>query len=169
MKICEIFQANVLLEKFPPSWSDYRNHHKHKKKDLSLQELISHMRIEEANRLKDKSDSVPLHRYNANLVESGGSSQDRFKGKGKKIYKSSIFKKHNQNKFTKPVPKVQKPDLVCYVCGKPGHKAYKCPQRHRPQNKLNQNVAQANLVEQDDVIACNTPTFQKYLINYLSS
>ena len=36
MKICEIFQANVLLEKFPPSWSDYRNQLKHKKKNLTL-------------------------------------------------------------------------------------------------------------------------------------
>ncbi|TYK08238.1 ty1-copia retrotransposon protein [Cucumis melo var. makuwa] len=54
MKICEILQENVLLEKFPPSWNDYRNHLKHKKKDLKLQELISHMRTEEANKLKDK-------------------------------------------------------------------------------------------------------------------
>jgi len=36
MKMCEILQANVLIEKFPPSWSDYRNHLKHKKKDLTL-------------------------------------------------------------------------------------------------------------------------------------
>ncbi|KAL0419010.1 UNVERIFIED_CONTAM: hypothetical protein Sradi_1314500 [Sesamum radiatum] len=50
MKMCEILQANVLLEKFPPSWNDYRNHLKHKKRDLTLQELISHMRTEEANR-----------------------------------------------------------------------------------------------------------------------
>ncbi|KAA0049696.1 ty1-copia retrotransposon protein [Cucumis melo var. makuwa] len=54
MKMCEILQENVLLEKFPPSWNDYRSHLKHKKKDLKLQELISHMRTEEANRLKDK-------------------------------------------------------------------------------------------------------------------
>ncbi|KAA0049764.1 ty1-copia retrotransposon protein [Cucumis melo var. makuwa] len=54
MKMCEILQANVLLEKFRPSWNDCRNHLKHKKKDLKLQELISHMRTEEANRLKDK-------------------------------------------------------------------------------------------------------------------
>ncbi|XP_060210766.1 uncharacterized protein LOC132637736 [Lycium barbarum] len=44
MKMCEVFQANVLLEKFLPSWSDYRNQLKHKKKDLTIQELISHMR-----------------------------------------------------------------------------------------------------------------------------
>ncbi|TYK30642.1 ty1-copia retrotransposon protein [Cucumis melo var. makuwa] len=54
MKMCKILQANVLLEKFPLSWNDYRNHLKHKKKDLKLQELISHMRTEETNRLKDK-------------------------------------------------------------------------------------------------------------------
>jgi len=36
MKMYEIFQANVLIEKFPPFWSDYRNHLKHKKKDLTL-------------------------------------------------------------------------------------------------------------------------------------
>jgi len=36
MMMCEILQANVLIEKFLPSWSDYRNHLKHKKKDLTL-------------------------------------------------------------------------------------------------------------------------------------
>jgi len=35
-KMCEILQANVLIEKFPPSWSYYRNHINHKKKDLTL-------------------------------------------------------------------------------------------------------------------------------------
>ena len=45
MKICEIFQANVLLEKFSPSWSDYRNQLKHKKNNLTLQEHISHTRL----------------------------------------------------------------------------------------------------------------------------
>ena len=49
MKMCEILQENVLIEKFSPSWSDYRNHLKYKKKDLTLQELISHMRTEEPN------------------------------------------------------------------------------------------------------------------------
>ncbi|TYJ97996.1 ty1-copia retrotransposon protein [Cucumis melo var. makuwa] len=56
IKMCEILQANVLLEKFPPSWNDYRNHLKHKKKDLKLQELISHMRTKEANGLNDKKE-----------------------------------------------------------------------------------------------------------------
>ncbi|KAK4733530.1 hypothetical protein R3W88_007791 [Solanum pinnatisectum] len=72
MKMCEIFQANVLLEKFPPSWSDYRNQLKHRKKNLTLQELISHMRIEEANPLKYKMEELSLNSSKANLVESSG-------------------------------------------------------------------------------------------------
>ncbi|XP_016432970.1 uncharacterized protein LOC107759520 [Nicotiana tabacum] len=90
MEMCEILQANVLLEKFPPSWSDYRNQLKHKKKNLTLQELISHMRTEEANRLKDeesellkdKMKSLSLNSSKANLVEfSSTFVKDRFKGK----------------------------------------------------------------------------------------
>ncbi|GAA0154287.1 hypothetical protein LIER_12314 [Lithospermum erythrorhizon] len=79
----EIFQANVLLEKFPPSWSEYNP--KHKKRDMPLQELISHMRTEKANRLKDKLDRVaPYNSTNPNLVEIGSlSNVNRFKGKAK--------------------------------------------------------------------------------------
>ncbi|TYK16589.1 ty1-copia retrotransposon protein [Cucumis melo var. makuwa] len=79
MKMYEILQANVLLEKFPPSWNDYCNHLKHKKKDLKLQELISHMGTEEANRLKDKLASQNLNSVNANLVESSFVNRDRTK------------------------------------------------------------------------------------------
>jgi len=85
MKMCEILQENVLIEKFSPSWSDYRNHLKYKKKDLTLQELISHMRTEEASRLKDKLESLSLNSSKANLVESSMPfNRDRFKGKNKK-------------------------------------------------------------------------------------
>ncbi|KAA0056743.1 ty1-copia retrotransposon protein [Cucumis melo var. makuwa] len=64
MKMCEILQANVLLKKSPPSWNDYRNHLKHKKKDLKLQELISHICTEEANRLKDKKKGHKSYQSN---------------------------------------------------------------------------------------------------------
>jgi len=99
MKMCEILQANVLIEKFPPSWSDYRNHLKYKKKDLTLQELISHMRTEEVNRLKDKMAFLSLNSSKANHVESlVPSNKDRFKGKNKKDQKQA--KHQNQLKRT---------------------------------------------------------------------
>jgi len=67
IKMCNILQANVLIEKFLPSWNDYKNQLKHKKKDLTLQALISHMRIEKANRLKDKLDSLSLNSFKTNF------------------------------------------------------------------------------------------------------
>ncbi|KAL0327337.1 UNVERIFIED_CONTAM: hypothetical protein Sangu_1811700 [Sesamum angustifolium] len=97
MKMCEILQANVLLEKFHPSWNDYRNHLKHKKRDLTLQELISHMRTEEANRLKDKEISNYSFSIKANLVEPSESSKDRFQRKGQKFKKNVQQKSHKGN------------------------------------------------------------------------
>ncbi|XP_070028788.1 uncharacterized protein [Nicotiana sylvestris] len=81
------------------------NQLKHKKKNLTLQELISHMRIEEANRLKDeeserlkdKMKTLSLNSSKGNLVESSCTFvKDRFKGKKNKGH----VKK--QNYFNKP-------------------------------------------------------------------
>ncbi|TYK14258.1 ty1-copia retrotransposon protein [Cucumis melo var. makuwa] len=142
MKMCEILQANVLLEKFLPSWNDYRNHLKHKKKDLKLKELISHMRTEEANRLKDKLATKNLNSVNANLVELSIVNRDRTKQE--KGYKG---KNSEKRQFKAPGGQIKKKKLVCYVCGKEGQKLYQCNQRkERPSQKP---TPQANLAEQD--------------------
>ncbi|KAK9678778.1 hypothetical protein RND81_11G232700 [Saponaria officinalis] len=132
MKLDEIFMAN----------NEYKNRLKHKKKDLSLQELIGHMRTEEANRLKISQSNcllLPLRLISLKLGKGKAKT-----GQGQ--VKGLNAKKLGQGKFTKPATKIQKPNqnLVCYVCGKPGHKAYQCPQK---------KVAEANLAEKDDVIA----------------
>ncbi|XP_070054127.1 uncharacterized protein [Nicotiana tomentosiformis] len=161
MEMCEILQANVLLEKFPPSWSDYRNQLKHKKKNLTLQELISHMRTEKANRLKDeeserlkdKMKSLSLNLSKANLVESSSTFvKDMFKGKQKKGQKKGHVKK--QNYFNKLEGHIQKSKGPCYVCGKIGHKAFQCNQRQGQSSKNGEKApVQANLTEGGDVIA----------------
>ncbi|XP_074302971.1 uncharacterized protein LOC141637311 [Silene latifolia] len=125
MKLDDTFVANVLLEKFPPSWSDYKNHLKHKKKDPSLQELLIWL--------------SPVVR-----------PIEKFKGKGKaKVGQGKSqgpAKKNGPGKHTKPVAKIQKPKgpIVCYVCGKTGHKAYQCTEK---------KTAEANVAMTDDVIA----------------
>ncbi|GAA0149687.1 hypothetical protein LIER_08805 [Lithospermum erythrorhizon] len=108
MKLDEIFLANVLLEKFFQSWSEYKNHLKHKKRDMPLQELISHMRTEEANRLKDKAEKMtPNSSTNANLVETGGPSDvNRFKKKTKEKQQQWKSRKPSLNKFCKPEGKI---------------------------------------------------------------
>jgi len=123
MKTYEILQANVLIKKFPPSRRDYKNKLKHKKKGLTLQELIIHMIIKEANRLQDEMDSLSLNYSKTNLVESTVSTnRDWFKGKSKRNQKLSYHR--HQNKFNN---KIQKPKELCYLCSKLGHKAYQCP------------------------------------------
>nr|XP_016471390.1 PREDICTED: uncharacterized protein LOC107793528 [Nicotiana tabacum] len=124
MKMCEILQANVLLENFSPSWSDYMNQLKYTKKNLTLQELTSHMRTEEANCLKVKQ---------------------------KKGQKKGYVKK--QNYFNKPEGQIQKSKGPCYVCGKIVHKDFQCNQRQGQSSKKGGKIPpQANLTESGDVI-----------------
>ncbi|KAK9740651.1 hypothetical protein RND81_03G051100 [Saponaria officinalis] len=102
MELCDVFLANVLFEKFPPSC------------------------------------------VKVNLIESSGpsyvgpSNAAKFKAKGNT--KGGPGQAKNQ------VPKIQKPagTLVCYACGKSGHKAYQCTQK---------KTDEANVAETDDIIA----------------
>ncbi|GKE14652.1 retrovirus-related pol polyprotein from transposon TNT 1-94, partial [Tanacetum coccineum] len=103
----------------------------------------------EANRLKDKQISNSSSSVKANLVESAGTSKNRNKGKDKHV------KDHQRKNFTprQNDHKIQKPKGSCYVCGKPGHKAYQCKDRKDQQIPNQRLVApQANLVE-DEIIA----------------
>ncbi|KAL0287408.1 UNVERIFIED_CONTAM: hypothetical protein Scaly_2765200 [Sesamum calycinum] len=132
--------------------SEYRNHLKHKKQDLNLQELIFHMRTEEANHLKDKEISNSSIFFKANLVESSTSSKDRLQPKGNKFQKG-----RQQKTFKGNDGKIQKNKVSCYCCGKLGHKAYQCFQMkdqqktsHKPPS---QSRPQINLTEQEEVIA----------------
>ena len=61
-----------------------------RKKDLTLQEPINHMRTEEANLFKDKLDSPSLNCSKGNLVESTvPTNRDKFKGELKENRKLS--------------------------------------------------------------------------------
>jgi len=95
MKMCEILQANVLLEKFLLSWSDYRNYLKHKKRSFSSRTYRSH-----ANRrsksLKDKFSTMTIDSNKANLVETGNQlNVEKIKNKGKKPQIFSNLKNQN--------------------------------------------------------------------------
>ena len=45
----EEFVAGLLIEKLFESWNDYKNQFKHKHKQLSLEDLVVHIIIEETN------------------------------------------------------------------------------------------------------------------------
>ena len=50
MIINEVFQVAAFIEKLPPSWKDFKNYLKHKRKEMTLEDLIVRLKIEEDNR-----------------------------------------------------------------------------------------------------------------------
>ncbi|KZV53837.1 hypothetical protein F511_00103 [Dorcoceras hygrometricum] len=55
MKINEPFQVAAIIEKLPQMWRDFKNYLKHKRKEMTLEELIVRLRIEEDSRTSAKS------------------------------------------------------------------------------------------------------------------
>ncbi|KAK8577895.1 hypothetical protein V6N13_076571 [Hibiscus sabdariffa] len=136
-----------------PSLGQTRNSLKHKKRDIPLEELVAHMKIEEANRLKDKvTHSISQLSFKANLVESSGASGYEFKKTAKKGSQNKIRKTKPQKgaNFKKPrKPKAEGRIVKCYVCSLAGHKAYQCRHRSDRQHAPHLNVAENN---NDDII-----------------
>ena len=67
MKMCETFQVATIIEKLPPSWKEFRSYLKHKKKQMSLEDLSVRLRIEEDNKMSEKA-SYKTMESNANII-----------------------------------------------------------------------------------------------------
>ncbi|KAK9028621.1 hypothetical protein V6N11_025774 [Hibiscus sabdariffa] len=100
---------------------DYRNSLKHKKRDISLEELVAHMKIEEANRLKDKvTHSIFQLYFRANLVDTSGASGSKFRKTTKKGGQNQVRKPKPQKTANFKKPGKLKPDgrtVKCYFYG----------------------------------------------------
>ncbi|GKE66946.1 hypothetical protein Tco_1521107, partial [Tanacetum coccineum] len=53
MNMDESIKVSCIIDKFPPSWKDFKHNLKHLKEELTLIELDSHLRIEESLRAHD--------------------------------------------------------------------------------------------------------------------
>ncbi|XP_052198257.1 uncharacterized protein LOC127805540 [Diospyros lotus] len=81
--INEPFQVAAVIEKLPPSWKDFKNYLKHKRKELSMEDLAVRLRIEEDNR---KGDKAPLRmEARANVVEASKTQPKKQQGKKKNV------------------------------------------------------------------------------------
>ena len=70
----------AVIEKLPPSWKDFKNYLKHKRKEMSLEDLIVRLRIEEDNR---NSERKALNSVDAkvNVLEHGRGQGSKGKNK----------------------------------------------------------------------------------------
>ncbi|XP_054794054.1 uncharacterized protein LOC129299598, partial [Prosopis cineraria] len=64
------FVAGILIEKLPESWSNYKQQLKHKQKQLSLTDLITHIIIKDTNRKAIRAVRTKEMTSKANLVET---------------------------------------------------------------------------------------------------
>ncbi|KAK3043401.1 hypothetical protein RJ639_001980 [Escallonia herrerae] len=69
MVLGESFQVAALIEKLPPTWRDFKNYLKHKRKEMKLEDLIVRLRIEEDNRQSEKKAGNYHQEAKANVVE----------------------------------------------------------------------------------------------------
>nr|GFA60472.1 Pol polyprotein [Tanacetum cinerariifolium] len=145
MTVSETFQVAAIIEKLPPSWIDFKNYLKRQRKEMSVEDLIVRLRIEEDNKLAQKNTYAP-DSTKANMVDhAGSSSKSNFKAKGKSKKKND---KKGKEKAEYIAPKAgivkQKFQRTFYNYDKPGHRAanYKMPKRvtSRPTNMVNDNI-----------------------------
>ncbi|GJX73502.1 retrovirus-related pol polyprotein from transposon TNT 1-94 [Tanacetum coccineum] len=79
---------NVITQidlQLPPSWVEFKNYLKHKRKKTSVEDLVIRLRIEDDNKLAQKNNYTP-DSAKANMVEhavSSSKSNSKAKGKGK--------------------------------------------------------------------------------------
>ncbi|XP_060183339.1 uncharacterized protein LOC132613339, partial [Lycium barbarum] len=69
MVVNEAFQVAAMIEKLPPSWKNFKNYLKHKRKEMKLEDPVIRLKIEEDNKTAEKRyrKSSPIE--GANVVE----------------------------------------------------------------------------------------------------
>lgn len=115
MVLSESFQVAAMIEKLPPSWKDFKNYLKHKRKEMGLEDLIIILKIEERIRIFNSKAGNPME-SRANVVEGGN-----------KVNKSKKRKRGNQDSNDGPkMDDSKRFSGKCYICDKPGHHAKDC-------------------------------------------
>ena len=141
IKLSEPFVACYLIETFPDSWKDYKNSMKHKRKQMSLEDAIIRIMIEEQNKTRDKAKRAKELSSKANVVEE------------RPRPKFNMPKRQNPRTKSNSSNKVQNPTFKkrgnCFIYGKLGHHAPQCYNRKR----LERVNPRANLAEVEVITA----------------
>ncbi|KAF7840580.1 internal alternative NAD(P)H-ubiquinone oxidoreductase A1, mitochondrial-like [Senna tora] len=78
-----IYTGHILNDKLPSSWKDFKKNLKHKKEDISLEQLGNHLRLEEEYRKQDVEKETNVQEK-VHMVEEGQSNRtSKKRGKDK--------------------------------------------------------------------------------------
>ncbi|GMP95241.1 hypothetical protein CsSME_00044354 [Camellia sinensis var. sinensis] len=115
--LSESFQVAAIIEKLPPSWKEFKNYLKHKRKEMKLEDLIVRLRIEEDNReAKKKKTPGFVFKAKANILEHGQKKKKRQRPKQNSKQTAGQSFKIGSIKFKGKF----------FVCNKIGHRAKDC-------------------------------------------
>ncbi|XP_074347103.1 uncharacterized protein LOC141685927 [Apium graveolens] len=139
----ESFQVAAVIEKLPPAWKMFKNYLKHKRKEMTMEDLILRLHIEEDNRGSEKNINVAIEK--TNMVEHVESSKPKktTSGKGGKLApKGGISKSKFQEKF--------------YNCDIVGHKSSDCKKPKKANKKKKANMLDHISKDMGDIDLCVT-------------
>ena len=67
--LSKTFQVAAIIEKLPLAWKDFKNYLKHKRNEMSIEDLIIRLHIEEDNRGSKKKGAHNPSEAKANFME----------------------------------------------------------------------------------------------------
>ncbi|CAM9002116.1 unnamed protein product [Rhodiola kirilowii] len=157
MKMDDSIAVSSIIDKLAPLWKDFKHKLKHKKEEMSLEELGGELQVEESIRIQeeDAKQKETIESSSVHVVEDKGSLR-KFNGKKR-------FNEKHGRKFDK------KPKGYCWICGKPGHYKNDCKSAKNEKGKGKMNVGDkgkdkcpSNLQGQFSISDCNSN------VNYVS-
>ncbi|PKI64032.1 hypothetical protein CRG98_015564 [Punica granatum] len=85
MALSESFQVVVVIEKLPPGWKDFKNYLKHKRNEMTMDDLLVKLLIEEDNKNFGKDLILPA------AAKKGHTSADCKLPKSKKDHEANMI------------------------------------------------------------------------------
>ena len=139
----ENFHVGAIVLKLPSSWKEYTSKLLHKKEDLTLEQLLQHLQIEQETRYHDNNIlKEPIMK--AHVVEEKSTKKESVNKKIPKAKRSTNFKRTSTNSKS----------VECYHCHKFGHYARDCKIL-----KAEKKKEKANNHGKDEFVAMVTEAF----------